>query len=41
VREAGGWTSDFLAGDWLARGNPILAATPELREGLVSPTGIG
>lgn len=30
VREAGGWTSDFLAGDGLIRGNPIVACTPEL-----------
>jgi myo-inositol-1(or 4)-monophosphatase len=41
VREAGGWTNNFLSGDWLTGGNPILAATPELRERLVSLTGIG
>ena len=28
VREAGGWTNDFLAGDGFAHGNEILAATP-------------
>jgi myo-inositol-1(or 4)-monophosphatase len=31
VREAGGWTNDFLAGDALAHGNPILAAAPGVR----------
>jgi len=30
VREAGGWTNDFLAGEGLHRGNPIVACTPEL-----------
>ena len=28
VREAGGWTNDFLAGDGLARGNAAAAAAP-------------
>jgi myo-inositol-1(or 4)-monophosphatase len=28
VREAGGWTNDFLAGGGLVRGNPALAAAP-------------
>jgi myo-inositol-1(or 4)-monophosphatase len=32
VEEAGGWANDFLAGDGLARGHPILACTPALRE---------
>lgn len=31
VREAGGWVNDFLAGDGLFSGNPILACTPGLR----------
>ena len=31
VREAGGWSSDFLADDGLRRGNSILACTPALR----------
>jgi myo-inositol-1(or 4)-monophosphatase len=31
VRAAGGWTSDFFAGDGLNRGNAILAATPGTR----------
>jgi myo-inositol-1(or 4)-monophosphatase len=34
VREAGGWTSDFLAGEGLTQGNPIIACTPELRDRL-------
>jgi len=33
VREAGGWTNDFLAGDGLTAGGEVLAATP----GLVEP----
>ncbi len=41
VREAGGWTSDFLSGDWLTAGNPILAATPGIREALADVTGLG
>ena len=31
VREAGGWVNDFLAGDGLFGGNPILACTPGLQ----------
>jgi myo-inositol-1(or 4)-monophosphatase len=34
VTEAGGETNDFLAGDGLRSGNPILAATPEIAEAL-------
>ncbi len=41
VREAGGWTNDFLAGDGLARGNPVLACAPGLKETLVAATGVG
>ena len=41
VREAGGWANDFLAGDGLARGNPVLACIPGLREALVAATGVG
>ncbi len=44
VREAGGWVSDFLSGDGLTLGNPIIACTPEiadrvraLTEGLLTP----
>jgi myo-inositol-1(or 4)-monophosphatase len=39
VREAGGWTNDFLAGDGLRQGNKIIACTPELRETLVGLMG--
>ena len=38
VREAGGWTNDFLADDGLRRGNLLLAATPVLRDRLVTMT---
>ncbi|HSU06157.1 MAG TPA: inositol monophosphatase [Acetobacteraceae bacterium] len=40
VQEAGGWTNDYLAGDGLTRGNPIVACTPELRQRLMGLTGI-
>jgi myo-inositol-1(or 4)-monophosphatase len=30
VREAGGWTSDFLANDGLVAGNPVVLCTPEV-----------
>ncbi len=30
VREAGGWTNDFLAGNGLVTGNPIIGCTPEI-----------
>ena len=30
VREAGGWTNDFLAGNGLVAGNPIIVCTPEI-----------
>jgi len=40
VREAGGWTNDFLEGDGLARGNPVLACTPALAGGLRRLTGL-
>lgn len=40
VREAGGWVNDFLAGDGLIAGNPILACTPALRDRLSALSGI-
>jgi myo-inositol-1(or 4)-monophosphatase len=40
VREAGGWTNDFLAGDGLSRGNAVLACAPGLKEALVAATGV-
>jgi myo-inositol-1(or 4)-monophosphatase len=39
VREAGGWTSDFLAGDGLVSGNPITVCTPEIASRLRAATG--
>ncbi len=41
VREAGGWTNDFLAGEALQRGNAVLACAPGLKEALVAATGVG
>src|SRR5215203_3989324 len=41
VEEAGGWTNDFLGGEGLANGNPVLGSTPELARELASATGIG
>jgi myo-inositol-1(or 4)-monophosphatase len=41
VREAGGWTNDFLANDGLIAGSEVLAATPGLVEPLKGLTGFG
>lgn len=41
VQEAGGWTNDFFAGEALAKGNPVLACAPGLKETLVAITGVG
>jgi myo-inositol-1(or 4)-monophosphatase len=41
VREAGGWTNDFFAGEGRAQGNPVLACAPGLREALAEATGVG
>lgn len=41
VREAGGWSNDFLAGDGLTKGNPIIVCTPEIcSRFLVAATGL-
>jgi myo-inositol-1(or 4)-monophosphatase len=40
VREAGGWVNDYLAGEGLTQGNPILACTPELAAVLREATGV-
>jgi myo-inositol-1(or 4)-monophosphatase len=40
VEEAGGFVSDYLTGEGLTKGNPILACTPELREVLGEATGV-
>jgi myo-inositol-1(or 4)-monophosphatase len=34
IREAGGYVSDFLAGEGLRKGNAILAAAPGVKEAL-------
>jgi myo-inositol-1(or 4)-monophosphatase len=41
VREAGGWSNDFFAGDAIAHGNAVLACAPQLKEALVAATGVG
>jgi len=40
VQEAGGRTNDFLAGDGLLKGNPILAAAPGIAEALSTLVGV-
>ena len=40
VTEAGGYASDFLAGDGLTKGNPLIACAPGLKEALVSAVEI-
>jgi len=40
VREAGGWTNDFLAGNGMAQGNAILACTPAIKELLTRAMGL-
>ncbi|MBI1779061.1 MAG: inositol monophosphatase [Proteobacteria bacterium] len=40
IEEAGGWTNDFLAGNGLTEGNPVLAATPALAAAMQKATGI-
>jgi len=40
VREAGGWVSNFLAGEGLSQGNSILVCTPAIKDFLIAGTGI-
>ncbi|MDJ1159657.1 inositol monophosphatase family protein [Chelatococcus sp. SYSU_G07232] len=40
IEEAGGWANDFLSGDALRSGNPVLGCTPALKDVLVQATGI-
>ena len=40
VNEAGGYASDFLAGEGLTKGNPLIACAPELKDALVSAVAI-
>ncbi|GAB4180071.1 MAG: inositol monophosphatase [Thalassobaculales bacterium] len=41
VREAGGWTNDFLAGNGLAAGNPIIACAPGIQAAFLAAVGPG
>lgn len=40
VKEAGGWTNDFLAGDGLSRGGPVVAAAPGMAGHMRTLAGI-
>jgi myo-inositol-1(or 4)-monophosphatase len=40
VDEAGGWTNDFLAGNGMTEGNPVLAVAPQFRDTMMRLTGI-
>jgi myo-inositol-1(or 4)-monophosphatase len=40
VEEAGGRVSDFLAGDGLRRGNPVLVTAPGIADAVVEATGV-
>jgi myo-inositol-1(or 4)-monophosphatase len=40
VHEAGGYVSDFLSGEGLTKGNPLIACAPGLKEALVSAAAI-
>jgi len=40
VREAGGYVSDYLTGDGLHSGNPIVACNPRIREALLKTSAI-
>jgi myo-inositol-1(or 4)-monophosphatase len=39
IREAGGFTNDFLSGDGLLKGNPVVAGPPQLRRALETVAG--
>jgi hypothetical protein len=36
VSEAGGYVSDFLKGDGLAKGNPLIASAPGVKDALIA-----
>ena len=40
VSEAGGYVSDFLAGEGLAKGNPLIACAPGVKDALISAVAI-
>jgi myo-inositol-1(or 4)-monophosphatase len=40
VHEAGGYVSDFLSGEGLTKGNPLIACAPGLKDALISAAAI-
>ena len=40
VREAGGWTNDFLSGDALTHGDAVATSAPGLAEAMRQLTGL-
>ncbi len=40
IREAGGYVSDFLAGEGLRKGNPLLACAPGVKDALIAAAAI-
>jgi len=40
AREAGAWTSDFFAGEGLAKGNPVLVAAPGVADAMRRLAGL-
>jgi myo-inositol-1(or 4)-monophosphatase len=40
VREAGGYVSDFLSGEGLTKGNPLIACAPGVKEALISAAAL-
>jgi myo-inositol-1(or 4)-monophosphatase len=40
VREAGGYVSDFLAGEGLRKGNPLLASAPGVKDALIAAAAL-
>jgi myo-inositol-1(or 4)-monophosphatase len=40
VREAGGYVSDFLAGEGLWKGNPLLASAPGVKDALIATASL-
>jgi myo-inositol-1(or 4)-monophosphatase len=41
VKEAGGYVSNFLAGEGLTKGNPLIACAPDLKDALISAVELG
>ena len=39
ISEAGGYRSDFLAGDALTKGGSVIAATPGIKDALIAAAG--